>query len=526
MSRGVVIALVCLFALGVGARPARAERAEGADARALAEAARALDDLRIEDAARTLDRLALAHPDDPNVIFEHGLVRYHQGDYVVAARELLASVVRATGLRSADERYGLARIAFDTDRATRAFQTSRSSDGRFVVRHASADARMVGYAIDVLRRVDGALAEELGYRHPGPIHLDILPSTELLARVSSLTVEEIETTGTIALSKWDRLIITSPRALVYGYPWADTIGHEYVHLVLARITRDRAPVWVQEGYARFLERRWRGGPPRAELDPRSSTLLAEAIAEHRLLPFERLHPSIARLPSAELAALAFAQVSTFVEAFYAEHGGAAGLRDVAERIAAGTDAREAFADASQESFAELERAWRAHLGARPSPTTEANEPRLRFRHGEGEVDDTADVASGTTRDAVRLGDMLFTRSRHRAAQHEYERAFALSPGDPVVATRLARAAYLAGDPARALEVLEPLRARFPTHAPLLALIAASAAALGQADLAREAALASIWENPFDPEPQCALAGFADDPALAAIAAAGCDRDAR
>ena len=35
-----------------------------------------------------------------------------------------------------------------------------------------------------------------------------------LARVSTLTIKEIETSGTIALCKWNRLMIVSPRALV------------------------------------------------------------------------------------------------------------------------------------------------------------------------------------------------------------------------------------------------------------------------------------------------------------------------
>jgi tetratricopeptide (TPR) repeat protein len=512
--------LACaLFAVLWVASPASA-RVGGQDARDLEEAAQAIDELRIEDAAGTLERLFASHPDDPDVVFEHGLLRYHQGDYGRARAELVGAAIRATGLRDADERFELARIAFETQESTRGFTTTRSPDGRFEVRHASADARMAGYALDVLRRVDEGLSAELGYRHPGPVRLDVLPTTQHLARVSSLTVEEIETTGTIALCKWDRLIVTSPRALVYGYPWADTVGHEYVHLVLARMTRDRAPVWVQEGYARFLERRWRGPEAAAELDPRSARLLHDAVTQDQLLPFERLHPSIARLPSAELAALAFAQVSTFVGLFRDQHG-PEGLQATARAIAEGRDAREAFAAVAGTSWDALERAWSADLRARPPPAAEGELPTLRFRHGSGEVDDTAEVSVTEARDALRLGDMLFMRQRHGAAQHEYERAFRVSPDDPVVATRLGRAALTAGDAARAVDVLEPIRAAHPDHAPLLALLSAAAAASGRASLARESALESIWLNPFDPEPHCALAQVSEEPALAELAGLAC-----
>ena len=52
-------------------------------------------------------------------------------------------------------------------------------------------------------------------------------------------------------------MVTTPRALAYGYPWLDSINHELVHYAVSTLTGDRAPVWLQEGLAKFLERRWR-----------------------------------------------------------------------------------------------------------------------------------------------------------------------------------------------------------------------------------------------------------------------------
>ena len=92
-----------------------------------------------------------------------------------------------------------------------------------------------------------------------PVRLEIYPDAESLAEVSTLSVEAIRTTGTIALCKWGRLMIASPGALMHGYPWLDTIAHEYVHLLLTKATLDQSPVWLQEGLAKFLETRWRTG---------------------------------------------------------------------------------------------------------------------------------------------------------------------------------------------------------------------------------------------------------------------------
>lgn len=504
----------------------RALHAQSANERLMA-ATQAIDELRLADAEALLAPLFVGSEVPPEVVFEHGVLRYYQGDYIRARAEMVASAVRATGTRDASSRFELARIADATLDATREFTITRSADSRFEVRHASQDARMAGYALDVMARVDHALEEELGYRHPGPVRLDILPTTQHLARVSSLTVEEIETTGTIALCKWDRLIITSPRALVRGYPWADTIGHEYVHLILARMTNDRAPVWVQEGYARYLETRWRSADDTDHLDARSSQLLYDAVRAGELLPFERLHPSIARLPTAEMAALAFAQVSTFVGLFRSEHG-ALGLRQVAARLAQGEDARDAFAAVGQLPWDALESRWIDAVRARPAPEQAPEAAPMRFRHGSAEVDETAEVSASEARDALRLGDMLFGRTRYAAAAFEYERARVFAPEDPIVATRLARASYTAGNAARALEVLTPIRVRHPEHAPLLSLLSAAAARVGQNSVAREAALESIWLNPFDPEPHCALesaleagAALPGDEALVGVASAAC-----
>lgn len=496
-----------VFALS--AAPAAA-MPRGDDGQQLITAAEDLDRLRIEEAAAAIDALARRYPDDPEVRFERGYLRLLRGDYAGARVDLEATLVRAVALRHPDERAMLARVAHETEAVTRGFEELRSEDGRFLVRFAPGPDRFVAHdALRVMRAVDEGLGAELQARHPSPIRLEILPTATALSRVSSLSIEDIERTGTIALCKWDRLMITSPRALVHGYPWADTIGHEAVHLMLSQITEDRAPVWMQEGYARFLERRWRGGTPSVRLDAGSQGLLVTRAATDTLIPFDRLHPSIAMLPSAEDAALAFAQVSTFVESFYRAHG-SAGLVDVAARVGRGEDARQAFADAAGEPFDALEGHWRDAIGNLPMPGDDAPAvPHLELRHGEGEPDDSDDVVADDARRAVRLGDLMWTAQRYLAASVEYGRAHDLAPGDPVVASRLARAAVRGGDGRAAIAALEPLRATYGEHEPLLANLGAAYALVGDRARAIETSRAATEINPFDPEPHCTLAASSD-----------------
>jgi hypothetical protein len=88
-------------------------------------------------------------------------------------------------------------------------------------------------------------------------------------------------------------MVTSPRALATGYPWLDTINHEFVHYAVSALTRDRAPVWLQEGLAKFLERRWRE-PAGGRIPPALETLLAKALRTGKLISFEAPSPTCTR----------------------------------------------------------------------------------------------------------------------------------------------------------------------------------------------------------------------------------------
>jgi len=510
------------------ARPgAAAAMPGGSDGEALRGAANALHELRIEEAASTIDRLAHAHPDDPDVRFERAMLRFYQGDYAGAVADVEAAGEHGQ-LRSPEDREGLADLIRATREATRRFVTERSSDGRYVVQHAPGpDAILVPYAFEALEAADRALSEEIGVRLPGPIRLEIYPSAQSLADVSTLTVEDITTTGTIALCKWDRLMVTSPRALARGYPWMDTVAHESVHLFLARASRDNAPVWFQEGVAKFLERRWREDEPGAHLDAPSETLLhlaltcptspspqcvaAQQSGTASLLSFDQLHPSIARLESQEQAALAFAQVATFMEVFYREHG-QRGLQRAIRQTATGTDAREALAAVAGMPFDQLEQRWRESLLARPEPEDQAP-PRMlpvRLQEQDRPADDRADVENERARRHVRLGDLLWDRNRPRAASVEYGRAHEIVPDDPIVSARFARSALVGGRPAEAVRALERSRERFDDHAPTWAVSGAAWLALGDLERARMALRRAIRINPFDPQPHCDLGEAADD----------------
>ncbi len=487
-------------------------RPTGEDGSALIAISRALLELRVEEAEREMAPLLRDHPEDADVLEVAARISFHRGDYPQALSRIDASLAARSAL-GRDPRVAQRALIAETARATAAFLEARSTDGRFIVRYApGTDSLLVPYALEAMKGADDALARHLGYRMPGPIRLEVYPSASSLADVSTLTVEAIERTGTIALCKWDRLMITSPRALVRGYPWLDTVAHEYAHLVLARASRDRAPVWFQEGVAKFLERTWRGAPPAPNLDPSAEALLRRALLADELIPFERLHPSIALLPTQEDAALAFAQVATFFADYRERHGAGAIIGSV-RRIALGEDARDALAAESGQRFDALEGQWRQRLRGLPGPTTPP--PRMlerRLQRADAPAEEWSEIEEERSRHHIRLGDLLWARRRPAAAAIEYAKALELAPDHPIVASRLARAALAGGDAEAALGASERVLTRHPQHAPALALNAAARWGLGDSEGAARVATEAIRLNPFDPEPHCVLSGASGDAA--------------
>jgi tetratricopeptide (TPR) repeat protein len=492
--------LLVLACLALGASPTRARAGDP-----LEDSVRALEENDQVGAERALEQLPKNEAAAPQATFQRGLVDFYAGRYddaVRAMEQAIANAPRSPQLAEWRRLHGWATAARDI---TRDFAEAHSDDGRYVIRYQKGvDAVLVPYALEAMRDADRAIEAQLGIQLPSPIRLEVYPSARTLAEVSSLSIEHIQTTGTVALCKWNRLMVASPRSLLYGYPWLDTINHELVHLALSYASKNHAPVWFHEGLAKLFERTWRGLPPAAYLAPPTSALLLKAAHEKRLIAFDRMHPSIAMLPSQEDAALAFAQVVTFLERFR-ERFGDAGLTRTIQLLATGQDVRAALAKVAAEGFGELEAKWRGTLTQKEEPPPAATkELKLRFVEN-GAADESLDVSEGRARKHLRVGDLLWGRRRTLAAAREYETAQHLAPTDPILASRVARASLLGKQPDKALAAVDSALREHPTHAPLQALRGAALIALGRAEEARQPLAEAIRLNPFDPEPHCQLA---------------------
>jgi tetratricopeptide (TPR) repeat protein len=498
MKRGVAVAALAWIVTV----PSRAE--EVIDVGEAETVIKLYDTWRFQDADRMLAELEQTHPGEPHTLYAEGYERFLSGDYPAAVAKLKAA---DAGMPVKE----LLLLAEGAQKSIEGHEQRRSP--HFVVRFPPEDAVIADYALDALEAALAALQADLGFVPVRAIPVDILRSPSDLALVTALTTDDVERTGTIAVSKWGRIMLSTPRAMRLGYAWLDSLSHELVHYAVASATHDRAPVWVQEGFAKFLEHRWRDAPG-LSLTPSLQHLLAKGLASHKLIGFDAMHPSMAKLPRAEDASLAFAEVTTAIGLLFSS-GGMPALRHVLSMIADGADARMAVARAfgGSGNWADFEKAWRAFMTAQHYkiiPGFEAVSPKYRKSSAiaarRAPVEDEATPERAGAERFLRLGNMLLQRGRVRAASAEYEKgAQEAGPAYWLFSVKLGRSYLAMGLADKALQAVTSAQSLYP-EIPWPHLIAGQALlAKGDAAGAVAPLLASLAANPFDPSVHCSLA---------------------
>jgi tetratricopeptide (TPR) repeat protein len=467
----------------------------------------------IAAAQRGVDELAHDHPNSPEAEYFRGRVLFEQGKYdeAVAAFEKAGKIGADPDSYDALSGHGGSVVENDV-RLARAAAEETKNDQTFESEHfilktrPGKDTLLAPYALSALEKAYAGLTRDLGVSPPTKIRVEVYDSAKSLAHVSPLTVEQIKASGTIALCKYSRLMITSPKALLRGYPWLDTVSHEFVHYLVTQKGRNTVPIWLQEGLAKFLETRWRGQPGQA-VDEMSLALLQEAARKNQLIPFSRMHPSIAMLPTQEQAALAFAEVEAAIRLLY-QRGGQAALTELVSAMAAGMNDEQAVAQAYGKSFAQFEADWRAdiakaHVKRKP---TQMTQKKLVFKEDAKGRQDPPDVApqkepelDAEAKRAARLGEIFYARQRWAAAAHEYGRARERLPRSiPVIDRRYAFSEFKLGHNAKAEEALKSALDRDPEDETAQELYARTLVARKAWPEAKAALEAGIAIDPFDP----------------------------
>lgn len=291
---------------------ARAELFGGSELRALSDAITEIDLERAQRLAKVSDA------ETPLFLTERARLLLYLGD-CVGASALLSNPAVTESKDGAQ----MAEIARSCARATAAgFVVEDKARGIWLRLQDDADRVFAPFVFAVAERARDRIGAELGVDLPRPLRIDLVRDLFSLSAVTGLPLEAAETTGTLAVARFGRIIMLSPQATRSGYHWEDTLAHEITHLLVTRATRDRAPLWLQEGIAKREETRWREVRPFDHKDWAEETA-ARALRRGRGVGIDRLGQSIAMLPTPEAAATAYAEVQSFVSYFVSQQGEAA-----------------------------------------------------------------------------------------------------------------------------------------------------------------------------------------------------------
>ena len=515
-------------------------------------AARAVDkelaEWQVGEAARIAAEQLEQTPDDPRALLLSARVAFYESDYA-RAKDLATRGAASSGdAEAVKDSADMVSWLSARESTWTAFREERR--GNFVVRATPRDAILVPYAFEALQGAAAAMKQEFGFEPSRPVVVEFYPTRRAFIAASTLTREEVETSGTLAICHFNRIMMLSPAVLARGYDWMDALCHEFVHYTVYNVGGSAIPVWLHEGIAKHLEARWRLPEP-GPLDPRMSSILAEGLETGRWVTFEQMSPSMAKLPSGELVSLAFSQVAVTAEMLQEERG-----RDALFKLVSAVRDEKGDLDAALKSLwgmsvADLESKAREHAKALPlvrvpgmkafgaEETSPHGATALRFAdEGENPNDPEAEARSIEDRksqDWVLLADRLKGREFYDAAVIEYDKALArLGQSEPIVSNKKAHALLLQGKAAEAVSVLTESLKYAPTLAPSLdnlaeahLKLAASEKDPARADEHRREALRMAQEseriNPFSIDTHVRLATLLDRFGRAEEAAAARDR---
>ncbi|OGS34005.1 MAG: hypothetical protein A2293_02590 [Elusimicrobia bacterium RIFOXYB2_FULL_49_7] len=431
-------------------------------------------------------------PDNPFWAYLHSLALYEHYDYGKSRDEALRSVADLPAIPG-DLRTLLLRNAQYLDTCwtiLSAFREVKGDHFTFCFIHPH-DSILAGEVFDVLEGAREAMKQDLGVVPEENIRVEVYPTKGAFITVSTLTEDEVVRTGTIALSKFNRLLFISPRVVARGYGWKETLCHEYVHYVVTRLSRNRAPIWLHEGVAHFEEVRFRQ-PQGNTLSALEQDLLYRARRDNKMVSFARMSPSMAKLKDAEESGTAFAEVMMAMR-FIVDRAGYEGVRAVLRGCAEGHPLDSLLSRVVLKNPAlSFENAFFNYLADQPLSPVDG----VSIVHPDLSEDDEKNETF-RYRKYVRLSEMLLENHRVEAAVKELERADSSGRNrSPWVLNAVGQLYQKNGSPERAVEAYAKSIRLFPEYVTAYFYRGCYFAEQGKPAEAEADFLAALDINPF------------------------------
>lgn len=435
------------------------------------------------DKART--ELAKADPNSPAVILAKARLALYEEDC-----DLTAALLARAEVGQLDEGRVIADVGRGCARVTAATVVDKDDANGIVIRYQDdADRTLTPLLVETVLEARTSLSRDLGVEWKRPTRITVVRDLLSLSAMTGLPYKAAQTTGTVAVAKWGRVTLLSPRASHHGYPFRDTLAHELTHLAISMQTRDRAPLWLHEGVARREEVRWRQ-PGIFDERPSVESIVARGMELKLDLALDKLGPSIAMLPSADAATVAFAEVTSFIK-YFTETSPADALPRLLVALRTAKTADDALKEVSGETLAQWDVKWRAHLTKHPK------EP-LSPMFGLGSMP----PGLGDSRERSRLAELLVGRDHPAEALTELDKVPADMLADPSLRYLRARVLEGADNAKQAESLLEDPKLWTASYGPCWAVRGRLARARGEHPGADASFVEALAHDPFGIEAAC------------------------
>ena len=502
-ARNDKVKLIVVFVVSLFAIFSFPSTSSGASQEAIDSLTAKLEAWEVSEAWREVKRLLGDEPNDPKLLELASHIAFHKGDYQEASK----LIKQALGRGGEDEkRKAFASFIEDTLGVFSSFKRVESS--HFVILlDEKQDGILTDYLIDALERTYQTMEQQYGFQPLEKIRIEVLPNAKAFYLVTTLSVRDIEVTGAVGIAQFNKLMMLSPRALVHGYRWLDAISHEYMHYLIFKLTKNKAPIWFHEGMAKYEETRWRNGP--SYLSSFYQTLLARALSESKLIRFEQMEPSLVHLENPEDVQLAYAEAASAIE-FILMKSGYDGLQKVMKQMASMNQkgAGEAIQEVLALPFSEFEENWKRFLSSKGYKEIGGVHGH-RYKIKEGKYDeermDMEEIKSLVAKNKAHLGDLLKERGRMEAAILEYRRALEESRDSVTIMKKLSSALTTMARYEEALELLKRAKDISSDHPSIFTALGQTYLKLKSMKEARASFQEAIQINPFDPEAHMGLA---------------------
>ena len=425
-----------------------------------------LEAWRLPQAEEMVSRLARENPQSAAILDLHSRPSFYQGRY----EEALRFLEQALALEAAnDQRQALRLLTQQTHDTVRKLKSFESAHFILSLDEAK-DGILALHALDTLEKSYQAIGQALGYFPQAKVRVEIAPDAVSFHAISTLSLRDIEETGAVGICKFNKIMTISPRALMHGYRWLDSLSHEYLHYAIVGLSGNKAPIWLHEGMARFYETRWRHSEllkgNEDYLTPSNRTLLVQALEKNKFIGFKKMEPSLIYLETPEEVQLAYAEAASAVD-FMVQRKGHDGIRELLSELGK-RPSQGAVEKVFGSPYAAFEIQWKDFLKAKGLKEIEGSRVRrLKVKENQKEDEEAVElkeIQSVVARNRTHLGGRPSERGRRILAVQHYQRAIQASPHFLIMPLKFARVLAQRGSYEEALPHLKKAQQLDPDSA--------------------------------------------------------------